>query len=149
MVLFGNSGIRQEQRTMKDYTSLITYLKKNSVDATEAIEIYKRAIKINPENYRTRWKMTRFAMYLHARIEEHKKGQLDRKINTIRKIVTSLQYKKEYKNFPFGSFDIKREINKLNKLISYPRQYPIFKSHNFRYKGTEKNIPQETIDKIR
>ena len=134
---------------MKDYTSLITYLKKNSVDATEAIEIYKRAIKINPENYRTRWKMFRFAAYLHARIEEHKKGRLDKKINTIRKLVSSQPYKNMYKTFTFGPFDLEREVNKLNKLISDPRQYPIFKSHNFRYRGTNKNIPQDTIDKIR
>jgi len=134
---------------MKDYTSLITYLKKNSVDVTEAIEIYKRAIKINPDNYRTRWKMFRFAMYLHARIEEHKKGLLGKKIETIRRVVGSPQYKNTHKTFPFGSFDPEREINKLNKLISDPRQYPIFKSHNFRYKGTEKNIPQDLIDKLR
>ena len=44
---------------------------------------------------------------------------------------------------------IEREIKNLNKLVTDPRQFPYFRSKNFVYKNTNKNIPQELLDKIR
>jgi|TARA_R100001530_G_scaffold132678_1_gene105304 hypothetical protein len=131
------------------YSDLVAFLKKKHIEPEEAIDICKRATEVNPTNHRTRWKMYRFTMYLWARIDEDKKGLLGKKIETIRRVVGSQPYKNMYKTFPFGSFNPEKEIDKLNKLISDPRQYPIFKSHNFVYKGTNRNIPQETINKIR
>ena len=134
---------------MKDYSDLVRYLKKNSIEPKEAMDIYKRAITINPKNYRTQWKMFRFSMYLWARVEENKKGRLDKKINTIKKIVATERYKKWFTSLIGGGFDHKKEVDKLNKLVSDPRQYPFFKSHNFYYEHTKTNIPQDIIDKIR
>ena len=42
-----------------------------------------------------------------------------------------------------------KEVKNFNKLITDPRQFSFFKSMYFYYKGTKKNIPQETIDQIR
>ena len=135
---------------MKDYRDVIELLKKKSVGPSEAIDIIERATTVNPENERTRWKRWRFAMYLWERVEEDKRGRLDKKINTIKKIVSTKTYKDMYSAFSLNrSFNHKREVDKLNKLVSDPRQYPYFKSSNFYYKGTKKHIPQPIIDKIR
>jgi len=48
-----------------------------------------------------------------------------------------------------GKFDLYNEIKKLTQLIAEPRQDKEFKSKNFVYEGTKKNIPQTVIDKLR
>ena len=46
-------------------------------------------------------------------------------------------------------YDPEKEVRNLTQLIAEPRQTKEFKSKNFVYKGTNKNIPQLVIDKLR
>ena len=55
-----------------------------------------------------------------------------------------------YDTFPgLPKFDSEREAKNLSQLIAEPRQDKEFKSKNFFYEGTKKNIPQTLIDKLR
>jgi hypothetical protein len=45
--------------------------------------------------------------------------------------------------------DKEKEIKNLTQLIAEPRQTKEFKSKNFVYEGTKKNIPQSVIDRLR
>ena len=134
---------------MKDYTALVEFLKKKYIEPDEAAEIFKRAIKINPTNQKSVWKMQRFTLYIWQRLNEYRAKTTRSKIDTIRKVVASKEYKNLYKTFPLGSFNPDKEVRNLNKLLADPRQYPLFKAYNFVYKGTNKNIPQDILDKIR
>ena len=51
---------------------LLTYLEKEGISPLNALEIVKKHNTINPSNYRTHWKMTRFTLYLWQRIKEDK-----------------------------------------------------------------------------
>jgi hypothetical protein len=42
-----------------------------------------------------------------------------------------------------------KEIKNLTQLIAEPRQSKEFKSKNFVYEGTKRNIPQEVINRLR
>ena len=53
--------------------------------------------------------------------------------------------KKQFAN----SSQIFNEIKKLTQLIAEPRQDKEFKSKNFFYEGTKKNIPLTVIDRLR
>ena len=134
---------------MKDYKELIEYLKKSYIKPNEALEIYKRAIEINPNNHRAVWKAKRFTLYIWARLYEHEKGLLGKKIDTVRRVVASKEFQNLHRTYPLGRFDIEKEVKNLNKLITDPRQFPYFRSKNFYYKGSKKNIPQELLDKVR
>ena len=153
LVPFGNSvitGRTGNKKAMKEnYEPLLKLLKKDNVKLKEAMEIYQRAIEINPNNHRAVWKAKRFTLYIWARLYEHEKGLLGRKIDTVRRVVGSKEFHNLYKTYPLGRLDIEREIRNLNKLITDPRQFPYFRSKNFVYKGTNKNIPQDLLDKIR
>ena len=60
------------------------------------------------------------------------------------------KYKRLYNTFPgLPKFDPQREWKNLSQLIAEPRQDKEFKSKNFVYEGTKKNIPQTLIDKLR
>ena len=91
----------------------------------------------------------RFTLYIWARLYEHQKGLLGKKIDTVRRVVGSKEFNNLHKTYPLGRLDIEREIKNLNKLITDPRQFPYFRSNNFVYKGSNKNIPQDLLDKIR
>lgn len=140
---------------MKDYRAVIEYLKKTEVDPKDAMETLKKALEINPTNPRTKWKMKRFEMYIHQRIDEDKKGLLGKKVESVRRVVASKQFRAESSKLDrlgimsIGKFDPELEVHKLNKLISDPRQYPYFKSKFFKYPQSNKKIPQDVIDKLR
>ena len=133
----------------KDYRTVLDFLINKHIKPKEALGILERATTVNTDNQRSQWKMMRFTMYLWARIEEQKKGYLWKKIDTVKHVVKSKEYHNLYKTFNFGSFNEHKEVKNFNKLITDPRQFSFFKSMYFYYKGTKKNIPQETIDQIR
>ena len=136
------------------YSDLVAFLKKKHIGPEEAIDICKRATEINPTNHRTLWKMQRFQMYLWQRMEEDKKGLLGKKIESVRRVVSSKNYTSHYDKNHKGimglkKFDYEYEVFKLNKLITDPRQYHYFKSEYFTYPPPRDNkkIPQEIINK--
>ena len=72
------------------------------------------------------------------------------RIATVMYLVNSPKYKRLYDTFPGQpKFNSEREAKNLSQLIAEPRQDKEFKSKNFVYEGTKKNIPQSLIDKLR
>ena len=78
-----------------------------------------------------------------------KKGIKKNRIETVAHIVNGVKYKRLYETFYHPKFDPNNEIKKLTQLIAEPRQDKEFKSKNFVYEGTKKNIPQNVIDRLR
>ena len=126
---------------MKD---ILKYLKQRNITEEEAIKYIESSIP-----YKRVWKMWRFTLYLWARIYHEEKGIKKNRIETVAHIVMLPKYKRIHDGFPLPKFDPNNEIKKLTQLIAEPRQDKEFKSKNFVYEGTKKNIPQTTIDKLR
>ena len=100
--------------------------------------------------YKRTWKMWRFTLYLWRRIDEEKRGVKGRtRIGSVMRLVLDPKYKRLYDTFYHPKFDPDNEIKKLTQLIAEPRQDKEFKSKNFVYEGTKKNIPQNVIDRLR
>ena len=134
----------------KEITTLLKYLDKEGISPLNALEIVKKANTINPSNYRSHWKMTRFSLYLWQRIKEDKARMLGKKIDSIRRVVATDKYKRLYKLYPgFKAFNEAKEVKNLNLLITDPRQFIHFKERNFVYENTKHRIPQGLIDKLR
>ena len=134
----------------KEITTLLKYLDKEGISPLNALEIVKKANTINPSNYRSHWKMTRFSLYLWQRIKEDKAQMLGKKIDSIRRVVATDKYKRLYKLYPgFKAFNEAKEVKNLNLLITDPRQFIHFKERNFVYENTKHRIPQGLIDKLR
>ena len=128
-----------------EYKNLITYLKANNVTEDDALLYIKKSLP--PKRH---WKMMRFTLYLWRRIEEHNKGMKRSRIASVIFLVSSPKYKRLYDTFPgLPKFNSEREAKNLSQLIAEPRQDKEFKSKNFFYEGTKKNIPQTLIDKLR
>ena len=128
------------------------YLRENDMKVEEAKNILQRALKINPTNMRSLWKLQRFGMYIAQRIDEDKRGLLGKKMDSARRVVASKNYIDEYKKHHQGIMSLKKtdeeyEAFKLNKLITDPRQYHFFKSKYLTYPRSSRKIPQEIIDK--
>jgi len=123
---------------------LLEMLKERKISEDEAIKYIEQSIP-----YKRTWKMWRFTLYLWKRIENDKKGIKKNRIETVADVVNSGPYKRLYATFPLLRFDADKEIKKLTQLIAEPRQSKEFKSKNFVYKDTNKNIPQSVIDKLR
>ena len=128
-----------------EYKNLIKYLKDNNVTEDDALLYIRQSMP--PKRH---WKMMRFTLYLWKRIEEHNKGMKRTRISTVMHLVSSPKYKRMYDTFPgLPKFNSEREAKNLSQLIAEPRQDKEFKSMNFVYEGTKKNIPQTLIDKLR
>jgi len=123
---------------------LLEMLKERNISEDEAIKYIEQSIP-----YKRTWKMWRFTMYLWKRVDNEKKGITKNRIETVAEVVHSGPYKRLYATFPLLRFDADKEIKKLTQLIAEPRQSKEFKSKNFVYKDTNKNIPQSVIDKLR
>jgi len=123
---------------------LLEMLKERNISEDEAIKYIEQSIP-----YKRTWKMWRFTMYLWKRIENEKKGINKNRIETVAEVVVSGPFKRLYATFPLLKFNPATEIKRLTQLIAEPRQSKEFKSKNFVYEGTKKNIPQSVIDKLR
>ena len=140
---------------MSDYKKVLEFLKENKVDPEKALVTLKRNFGKKPDNktnLKFHWKMMRFTLYLWERIKEEDQNIVGKRIDTVRKVVWSSQYKRLYATFPLPTFNPENEV-KLAQLIAEPRQAEYFTSKNFVYpKGhlkANKPIPQSIIDKIR
>ena len=134
----------------KEIRKLLDYLDKEGINPLNALEIVKKHNTINPSNYRSHWKMTRFSLYLWQRIKEDKAQMLGKKIDSIRRVVATEKYKRLYKLYPgHKAFNEAKEVKNLNLLITDPRQFIHFKERNFVYENTKHRIPQGLIDKLR
>ena len=80
---------------------LLNYLDKEGISPLNALEVVKKHNTINPSNYRTHWKMIRFTLYLWQRVKEHKANMLGKKIDSIRRVVATEKYRKNYKSIPW------------------------------------------------
>ena len=123
---------------------LLKMLEERKISEEEAIKYIEQSIP-----YKRTWKMWRFTLYLWKRIENEEKGKQLNRIQTVLNVVMSREYENLYKTFPLPPFDKEKELKNLTQLIAEPRQAKEFKSKNFVYKGTNKNIPQSIIDKLR
>ena len=134
----------------KEIRKLLDYLDKEGISPLNALEIVKKHNTINPSNYRTHWKMTRFTLYLWQRIKEDRAQMLGKKIDSIRRVVATEKYKRLYKLYPgFKAFNEAKEVKNLNLLITDPRHFIHFKERNFVFENTKRRIPQGLIDKLR
>jgi len=149
----------------KDYSKVFRYLREMDINPNEAINILKKAVEFNPRNRASVWKMRRFQLYLWARLKEEKEGYFSKKAETVRRLVHSKEYKKEYMgfygyqytrggpNYKLYSKDkeawIRLEFFRLNHLITDPRQSVFFKSKYFVHEDSKKHILQEVIDRIK
>lgn len=139
-------------KEIKDLQLLGKHLRDNDIDVKDAINILKKALQINPSNIRSLWKLQRFGMYIAQRIDEDKQGLLGKKIESVRRVVSSKNFVDEYKKHHQGIMSLKKtdaeyEAFKLNKLITDPRQYHFFKSKYLTYPRSSRQIPQDIIDK--
>tara|TARA_R100000963_G_scaffold34864_1_gene29933 strand:+ start:2168 stop:2608 length:441 start_codon:yes stop_codon:yes gene_type:complete len=139
-------------KEIKDLQLLGKHLRDNDIDVKDAINILKKALQINPSNTRSLWKLQRFGMYIAQRIDEDKQGLLGKKIESVRRVVSSKNFVDEYKKHHQGIMGLKKtdaeyEAFKLNKLITDPRQYHFFKSKYLTYPRSSRQIPQDIIDK--
>ena len=126
------------------------FLRENNISPTEAINIIKKyKYKENKGDSRTTWKLWKFTLYLWLRHKEQQKGKLGKRIDTVRKLVTSDKYKRLYSTFPNPQFNTESEVENLSKLISDGRQDGAFKEGNFKYEGRNKIIPQGHINELR
>ena len=126
------------------HNKLLKMLEQRGISEDEAIEYIEKSIP-----YKRTWKMWRFTLYLWKRIENEKRGINKNRIETVAEVVHMPKYKRLYDTFPLMPFDAEKEIKNLTQLIAEPRQSKEFKSKNFVYEGTKKNIPQSVIDKLR
>ena len=119
-------------------------LEQRGIGEDEAIKYIEQSIP-----YKRTWKMWRFTLYLWKRIADDNKGVKRNRIETVIRVVTDPKYKRLYDTFPLMPFDPDKEVKNLTQLIAEPRQSKEFKSKNFVYEGTKKNIPQSVIDRLR
>jgi len=135
----------------KSYSQLIGYLERRGISQKEAIDIIEATTpEGQKENQKFNWKMLRLTLYLWERVEQDKKGHLWSKTDTCKEVVKGNNYRKLWDGFnDTGRFDLPNEQKKLFKLVTDPRQrMAYFKTRFFKYKGTEKNIPQDVINKL-
>ena len=133
----------------KDYKKLVDFLEEQKVSPDMALGILKRAIETKTTGHRFAWKMMRFTLYIWQRVKDIDEMFMRPKIDTVREIVSSKEYKRLYDTYPHGPFNHQNEVKKLAQLIAEPRQQIYFKEGNFKYKGTNKIIPQKILDKVK
>ena len=120
-----------------DLQTIGKYLKENDMKPSEALEIIKKSVEINPNNQRSVWKAMRLQMYIQERLEEHKKGLLGKKAETVRRVISKGNYQRLAKTF---NETPERAFKNFNHLITDPRQQHFFKVKNFNIKGLTNDL---------
>ena len=120
-----------------DLQTIGKYLRENDMKPGEALEIIKKSVEINPNNQRSVWKAMRLQMYIQERLEEHKKGLLGKKAETVRRVISKGNYQRLAKTF---NEIPERAFKNFNHLITDPRQQHFFKLKNFKIKGQTKDL---------
>ena len=120
-----------------DLQTIGKYLRENDMKPGEALEIIKKSVEINPNNQRSVWKAMRLQMYIQERLEEHKKGLLGKKAETVRRVISKGNYQRLAKTF---NETPERAFKNFNHLITDPRQQHFFKVKNFNIKGLTNDL---------
>ena len=120
-----------------DLQTIGKYLRENDMKPSEALEIIKKSVEINPNNQRSVWKAMRLQMYIQERLEEHKKGLLGKKADTVRRVIEKPNYKRLAKTFHENPH---KAFKNFNHLITDPRQQHFFKIKNFKIKGLTNDL---------
>ena len=100
---------------MSDYKKVLEFLKENRINPEKALVTLKRNFGKKPDNktnLKLHWKMMRFTLYLWERIKEHDQNIVGKRIDAVKKVVWSGQYKRLYATFPLPSFNPENEIKK-------------------------------------
>ena len=120
-----------------DLQTIGKYLRENDMKPSEALEIIKKSVEINPNNQRSVWKAMRLQMYIQERLEEHRKGLLGKKADTVRRVIEKPNYKRLAKSFHENPH---KAFKNFNHLITDPRQQHFFKVKNFNIKGLTNDL---------
>ena len=129
-----------------DLETIGKYLKDNDIKPSEALEIIKKSVEINPNNQRSVWKAMRMRLYIQERLEEHKKGLLGKKAETVRRIIS----KPEYRTMADAAKENpQRAFKNFNHLITDPRQKHFFKIKNFNGILSIKGLTEELLATIK
>ena len=120
-----------------DLQTIGRYLRENDMKPSDALEIIKKSVEINPNNQRSVWKAMRLQMYIQERLEEHKKGLLGKKAETVRRVISKGNYQRLAKTF---NETPERAFKNFNHLITDPRQQHFFKVKNFNIKGLTNDL---------
>ena len=103
------------------------------------MEIIKKSHEINPNNQRSVWKAMRLQLYITQRLEEHNKGLLGKKAESVRRVMEKPNYKRLAETFKLRG-RAGRAFKNFNHLITDPRQQHFFKLKNFNVKGLTKDL---------
>ena len=103
------------------------------------MEIIKKSHEINPNNQRSVWKARRLELYIAQRLEEHNKGLLGKKAESVRRVMEKDNYKRLAKSFQLRG-RAGRAFKNFNHLITDPRQQHFFKLKNFNIKGLTEDL---------
>ena len=123
------------------------YLRRNGITPRTAWGILWRHFEEG--DTRKNYKMMRFTQYLWERHREYKANKIGKKIDTIRKVVSTDTFKLIFQGyFPDLKFDKEKEITKLNQLIADPRQQKYFAEGLYKIEKTSKDMPQKLINEL-
>jgi len=120
-----------------DLQKLGKYMRENDLTEDDVLELTKKSVEINPNNQRSVWKAMRLQMYIQKRLDEHKKGLLGKKAETVRRVISKGNYQRLAKTF---NEIPERAFKNFNHLITDPRQQHFFKLKNFKIKGLTKDL---------
>jgi hypothetical protein len=120
-----------------DLQKLGKYMRENDLTEDDVLELTKKSVEINPNNQRSVWKAMRLQMYIQERLDEHKKGLLGKKAETVRRVISKGNYQRLAKTF---NEIPERAFKNFNHLITDPRQQHFFKLKNFKIKGLTKDL---------
>ena len=95
------------------WNNLIKVCEENNLHESDVINCVKKYIKIGK---RTQFLLDRFDLYAKERIKEYKLNCLGSKIDTVRKVVNSKQYKELHKKYYINNKN--NCVQTLNKLIA-------------------------------
>jgi len=131
-------------------SDLLENLRRLKVTPGEAFRrINDTIISKGEGNIRFNWKMIRFTLFIWARIDEHSRGYLKPKIDTVRKVCNDERFKEHYYGYyPDIKFDYDREVKLLNKLIAEKPQQFLFKEGYYKFHKTNKIVPQALLTQI-
>ena len=132
---------------IKSWDDLTHNLKKLKVTPGEAYRTVQE--KLTTDNIRFNWKMIRLTLYVWERVKEDKKRYLKPKIDTVRAVVETRQFRDFFHGYyPDLEFSYSREEKLLNKLITEKTGYAYLVEGYYFYKGTRKLIPKDHLERI-
>jgi len=139
---------------VSQFEPLIKYCIQNDINPETALRIIKQANESNSTNFRSKWKLMKFTLYIWASLKAwERREQISRK-DLVHEVVRTKEYFNLWNTFKQrSSFNADQEAKTLTQLIAEPRQDLVFKSKNFvfpkNHPKANKPIPQDLLDKLR